>query len=304
MPNAHHLPVLAAVDGSEDSHRALEWALAEAGRRGAELRVVHVQQYAPFLQAEVLVADFDEEPENDTVLAELRKSLEGREGLPPLEFISRVGLPAVVLSEMSTEAQLLVVGSRGRGGFAGLVLGSNSVSAARDAVCPVVVVPRPGREVHGDTPAAPGPRVVVGLKADAPDRATLAFAFEHAARSGARLQVVVAYPWPVLAWTAYGDFTPTTIDQEATERDTLRVADETLADLRESHPKVEVEVLVVPGDAAGHLVENSRDAELVVVGRHRRRLTRPAPMLGSVTHAALLHAASPVAVVPPEPDAD
>ncbi|MFZ3565552.1 universal stress protein [Streptomyces sp. BH097] len=304
MPNAHHLPVLAAVDGSEDSHRALEWALAEADRRGAELRVVHVQQYAPFLQAEVLVADFDEEPENDTVLAELRKSLEGREGLPPLEFISRVGLPAVVLSEMSTEAQLLVVGSRGRGGFAGLVLGSNSVSTARDAVCPVVVVPRPGREVHGDTSAAPGPRVVVGLKADAPDHATLAFAFERAARSGARLQVVVAYPWPVLAWTAYGDFTPTTIDQEATERDTLRVADETLAELRESHPKVEVEVLVVPGDAAGHLVENSRDAELVVVGRHRRRLTRPAPMLGSVTHAALLHAASPVAVVPPEPDAD
>ncbi|MFI5658618.1 universal stress protein [Streptomyces sp. NPDC051684] len=301
MPNPHQQPVLAAVDGSDDSLRALEWALAEADRRGAELRVVHVRQYAPFLQAEVLVADFDEEPENDTVLAELRKDLEGREGLPPLEFISRAGLPAVVLSEMSTEAQLLVVGSRGRGGFAGLVLGSNSVSAARDAVCPVVVVPRPDREVHGDA-AAPGPRVVVGLKADAPDHATLAFAFEHAAGAGVRLQVVVAYPWPVLAWTAYGDFTPTAVDQEATERDTLRVADETLAELRDSHPKVEVEILVVPGDAAGHLVEQSRGAELVVVGRHRRRFTRPAAMLGSVTHAALLHAASPVAVVPPDAD--
>ncbi|MGP3776784.1 universal stress protein [Streptomyces sp. SDT5-1] len=302
MASPHQQPVLAAVDGSDDSLRALEWALAEAARREAELRVVHVRQYAPFLQADVLVADFDEEPENDSVLAELRKNLEGREGLPPLEFISRTGLPAVVLSEMSAEAQLLVLGSRGRGGFAGLLLGSNSVAVARDAACPVVVVPPPGREVHGDAEPAPGPRVVVGLKIDEPDHATLAHAFAHAARTGARVQVVVAYPWPVLAWTAYGDFTPTTVDQEATERDTLRVADETLAELRESHPKVEVEVRVVPGDAAGHLVENSRDAELLVVGRHRRRLTRPAPMLGSVTHAALLHAASPVAVVPPEAD--
>ncbi|WP_306319465.1 MULTISPECIES: universal stress protein [unclassified Streptomyces] len=304
MASPHSQPVLAAFDGSEDSLRALEWALAEANRRGAELRVVHVRQYAPFVRAEVLAAGLVEEPENDTVLTQLRKDLEGREGLPPLEFISRTGLPAVVLPEMSGDAQLLVLGSRGRGGFASLLLGSNGVAAARDAACPVVVVPRPGREVHGDEPVPAGPRVVVGLKTDDPDLATLGFAFAHAARTGARAHVVVVYPWPVLGWTAYGDFTPTTVDQEAAERDTLRVAEETLKELRESNPKVEVEVSVLPGDAAGRLVENSREADLLVVGRHRRRLTRPAPMLGSVTHAVLLHAASPVAVVPPEPEED
>ncbi|WP_394428471.1 universal stress protein [Streptomyces sp. SGAir0957] len=298
MSTPHPLPVVAAVDGSDDSRRALEWALAEAARRGVELRIVHVRQYAPQLQADVLVAGPDE-PADDRVIGDVRKALEGREGLPPLEFISRDGLPAAVLPEMSREAQLLVLGSRGRGGFASLLLGSNGVAAARDAHCPVVVVPPPGRAVHGDTPVPPGPRVVVGLQTDDPDDTVLGFAFDHAARSGARLQIVAAYPWPVLAWSAFGDFAPTTVDQEAAEQETLHLAEAAVAARRKAQPDVEVDLYVAPGDAAGHLVANSRDADLVVVGRHRRRFTRPAPILGSVTQAVLLHAASPVAIVPP-----
>jgi nucleotide-binding universal stress UspA family protein len=298
MSTSLPLPVVAAVDGSADSRRALEWALAETARRGADLRVVHVRQYAPHLQPAVLVAGPDE-PVDDPVIGDVRKELEGRETLPPLELISREGVPAAVLPAMSAEGQLLVLGSRGRGGFASLLLGSNGVAAARDALCPVVVVPPPGRVVHGDAPAPAGPRVVVGLQTDDPDQTVLGFAFEHAARSGARVQVVAAYPWPTLAWSAFGDFAPTTVDQEAAERETVGLAGEAVAAQRKSHPEVEVDLYVAPGDAAGHLVENSREAELVVVGRHRRRFTRPAPLLGSVTQAVLLHAASPVAVVPP-----
>ncbi|MET9497963.1 universal stress protein [Streptomyces sp. NPDC006552] len=300
MSTPHHLPVVAAVDGSDDSRRALEWALAEAARREADLRIVHVRQYAPGLQPAVLVAGPDE-PADDQVIGAVRKALEGREGPPPLEFISREGLPAAVLPEMSTEARLLVLGSRGRGGFASLLLGSNGVAAARDAACPVVVVPPPGRVVHGEVPVRPGPRVVVGVQTDDPDDTVLGFAFEHAARTGARVQVVAAYPWPSLGWTAFGDFAPTTVDQEAAERETLRLAGEAVAGRRRSHPEVEVDLFIAAGDAAGHLVANSREADLVVVGRHRRRFTRPAPILGSVTQAVLLHAASPVAVVPPTP---
>ncbi|MFB6643661.1 universal stress protein, partial [Streptomyces chartreusis] len=70
---------------------------------------------------------------------------------------------------------------------------------------------------------------------------------------------------------------------------------------RLGHPDVRAESYVVPGDAAGHLVAASRDASLVVVGRHRRRLLAPARMMGSVAQAVLLHAAAPVAVVPPAP---
>ncbi|NEB78714.1 universal stress protein, partial [Streptomyces sp. SID14478] len=119
MSTPHPLPVVAAVDGSDDSQRALDWALTEAARRGADLRIVHVRQYAPALQSGVLVAGPLEEsaPADDPVIGGVRARLAEREGPPPLEFISRDGLPAAVLPEMSAEAQLLVLGSRGRGGF-------------------------------------------------------------------------------------------------------------------------------------------------------------------------------------------
>ncbi|MBO1332943.1 universal stress protein [Streptomyces sp. VRA16 Mangrove soil] len=287
-----NLPVVVAVDGSDDSRAALEWALAEAVGRGADLRVVHVRQYAPFLQPAVLTAG-PEEPVDDPVIGDVRKELEGRSPLPPLEFITREGAPAAVLPAMGAEAQLLVLGSRGRGGFASLLLGSNGVAAARDAACPVVVVR--AREESAE-------RIVVGLQPDDPDETTLAFAVEHAARAGAPLRVVAAYPWPVLAWSAYGDFAPAVQDQEIIERETLDLARRTVQPFLDSHPEVEVEVNAAPGDAAGRLVDSSEGAALVVVGRHRRRVTRPAPMLGSVTHAVLLHAKCPVAVVPPTPE--
>ncbi|MFG2352342.1 universal stress protein [Streptomyces sp. NPDC048521] len=291
-------PVIAAVDGSEDSMRALEWALADARRRAAPLRVVHVRQYAAWGQADVLVAG-PPEAEGDPVLDEVRSRLADRAELPAVEYVALEGVPGAVLPELGTDAQLLVLGSRGRGGFASLLLGSNGLAAARDAECPVVVVPPPGREVHGDGPAEPGPRVVVGLHADSPDEAVLAFAFAEAALRNARVQVIAAYPWPVQTWSAPGQSAPPPVDQNAVERETRALAQGFLAPHRKRHPEVRADAEALPGDAAGHLVAASRDAELVVVGRHRRRLLAPARMMGSVTQAVLLHAASPIAVVPP-----
>ncbi|MBG0857474.1 universal stress protein [Streptomyces spinoverrucosus] len=295
------LPVIAAFDGSDDSLRALDWALDAARRRSAPLRVVHVRQYAVRVPAGVEVARLPE-PEDDPVLVRARTYLAERaEGLV-VDYLGPEGTPAAVLPEMGAEAQLLVLGSRGRGGFARLLLGSNGLAAARDAECPVVVVPRPGREVDDAPPQEPGPRVVVGLNVDGPDDAALAFAFEEAARRDARLQVVAAYPWPVQLWAgSTGELLTTGIDQDAVESETRALAEGFLAPHRRRHPDVRAEVYLAPGDAAAQLVANSRDADLVVVGRHRRRLLAPARMMGSVTHAVLLHAASPVAVVPPAP---
>ncbi|MFI8189230.1 universal stress protein [Streptomyces sp. NPDC085946] len=297
------LPVIAAVDGSDDGLRALEWALHAARRRSAPLRVVHVRQYAPWAQPEALAAA-PADPGHDPVLDDVRGRLEGRADLPETEYTGLEGAPSAVLPELGATAQLLVLGSRGRGGFTGLLLGSNGMAAARDADCPVVVVPRPGREVHGAAPAGPGPRVVAGLQVDGPDESVLGFAFAEAARLGARLQVVCAYPWPAQAWLVPGELPPPAIDRDAVENDTRALADGFLAPHRERHPDVRAETYVAPGDAAGVLVAASRDADLVVVGRHRRRLLAPARMIGSVTHAVLLHAASPVAVVPPKPPED
>lgn len=293
-------PVVAAVDGSDDSLRALEWALDAARRRGTPLRAVHVRQYVPWAQPEVLAAG-PPDPDDDPVLDQVRAHLEGHTGPPAVEYATLVGAPGAVLPELGATARLLVLGSRGRGGFASLLLGSNSLAAARDAECPVVVVPRPGRGADGEPPAGPDRLVVTGLNADSPDEATLAFAFAEAALRGARLRIVAAYPWPLQTWMLPGEMPPPEIDQDAVEHETRVLADGFLAPHRERHPEVTAETQVLPGDAAGHLVAASREAELVVVGRHRRRLLAPARMMGSVTQAVLLHAESPVAVIPPAP---
>ncbi|MFG2965423.1 universal stress protein [Streptomyces sp. NPDC048288] len=293
-------PVIAAVDGSDDSLRALDWAVDAARRRGTSLRVVHVRQYAAWGQPDVLVAGEPDGP-GDPVLDEVRDRLRTGTGEPAAEYVALEGAPTALLPQLGADAQLLVLGSRGRGGFASLLLGSNGLAAARDAGCPVVVVPRPGREVHEELPAAPGPRVVVGLDVDSPDDATLAFAFAEAAGRDALLQVIAAYPWPVRSWAAAGGMVPPAVDQDEVEHETRTLAEGFLAPHLKNHPDVRTQILAPPGDAAGLLVSASKDADLVVVGRHRRRPLAPARMMGSVTQAVLLHAAAPVAVVPPTP---
>jgi nucleotide-binding universal stress UspA family protein len=295
------LPVIAAVDGSDDSLVALDWAFEAALLHRAPLRVVHVQQYPAWARPDVLPVGRPQ-PEDDPVLDRVRRYLAGRVERPGTEYLALEGAPGAVLPELGAEARLLVLGSRGRGGFASLLLGSNGLAAARDAECPVVVVPKPGRQVHEGPPTGPGPRVVVGLQVDSPDEATLSFAFTEAALRGARLQIVAAYAWPLHIWTATpAQVMPPAVDQDAVEHETRTLAEGFLAPHRERHPQVRVEPYVAPGDAAGHLVAASKDANLVVVSRHRRRLLAPTRMMGSVTQAVLLHAASPVAVVPPAP---
>ncbi|MFC5954501.1 universal stress protein [Streptomyces pratens] len=297
-------PVVAAVDGSDDSLRALEWALDAAHRRKAPLRVAHVRQYALWGRPDAAPAGLPT-AEDDPVLGLVRGRLEDRTDLPAVDFVALDGAPGAVLPELGAMAQLLVLGSRGRGGFTSLLLGSNSLAAARDAECPVVVVPRPGRDTgtpaEGSGAAGAGPGVVVGVNVDSPDEATLAFAFREAALRGAGLGVLAAYPWPLQTWMLPGEMPAPQIDRSAVEHETRVLADGFLAPHRERHPEVTAGIRALPGDAAGHLVAASEGAGLVVVGRHRRRLLAPARMMGSVTQAVLLHAASPVAVVPPAP---
>ncbi|MFJ9562374.1 universal stress protein [Streptomyces fuscichromogenes] len=295
-------PVIVAADGSDDSLRALDWAVRAARQRDAPLRVVHVRQYAAWGQPDVLVAG-DPDAAGDPVLDEVRDRLrtDGAGAGPTVEYVALEGAPGALLPELGADAQLLVLGSRGRGGFAGLLLGSTGMAAARDAACPVVVVPPPGREVHEEVPARPGPRVVVGLDVDRPDEAALAFAVAEAARHGARLQVIAGYPWPVRSWAAAGEPLPPAVGQDEIEQETRTLAEGFLAPHLKDRADLPVDILALPGGAAGLLVSASKDATLVVVGRHRRRLLAPARMIGSVTQAVLLHAAAPVAVVPPSP---
>lgn len=286
-------PVVVAVDGSAGSDHALEWALTAARLRRAPLRIVHVRQYAMPLADGPHMPAIDHRREADPVIDRTRRSLERRPELPSLSFEVVEGAPGRDIPKLGDGAQLLVIGSRGRGGFTSLLLGSNGLACARDAACPVVVV-RPGDEPM----AGAEPCVVLGLDALSPHGETIGFAFAEAALRGAVLRVVCAYPGPVLVYTATGDFVTSAEADAATAAQYTELAGEQLAPFQERYPKVRVEREVLPGDAAGSLVDASRDAELVVVGRHRSRMPL-GRLMGSVTNAVLLHARGAVAVVPP-----
>ncbi|MEV4729669.1 universal stress protein [Saccharopolyspora sp. NPDC049426] len=138
-PNTPDGPVVVGVDGSETSTAALEAAFDEASWRKAPLVAVHAGE-APSIR-EVGVGRAHERPGDvERILAE---SLAGRAENYPDVDVERVGVegsPPSVLLDWSDRAQLVVVGTRGRGGFRGMLLGSTSQSLLHHARSPVVVV--------------------------------------------------------------------------------------------------------------------------------------------------------------------
>ena len=139
------MTVVVGVDGSEGSRRALRWAAAEAVVRGDALALVHVweppQAYAPLGLGAYPV---DPEPIREAA-SELLEGLvaQARELAPGLEIRGELleGAPAEALLEAARTADLLVVGSRGLGGFRSLLLGAVSQQVTHHAPCPVVIVP-------------------------------------------------------------------------------------------------------------------------------------------------------------------
>ena len=136
--------VLVGVDGSTPSHKALAWAAAEAEDHHADLVVVNVWEHTvPPPTGSVSVSErYVPDPSQRTAEDLLREIKEVLGEDPPVLVQPRVkhGSPAKVLIEESANADLLVVGTRGHGGFRGLVLGSVSHHVAAYAHCPVTVV--------------------------------------------------------------------------------------------------------------------------------------------------------------------
>jgi|SRR5699024_2899385 len=138
--------IVVGVDGSEGARRALEWAIREARTHEAALDVISAwtlpadwaQGYNPELMADL-------ETESQRVGTKTRAEVEevvGTHDLPEwLTITTQEGPPAAILLERAEQADLIVVGSRGRGGFARMLLGSVSSAVVHHAPCPVVVIP-------------------------------------------------------------------------------------------------------------------------------------------------------------------
>ncbi|MGP4004825.1 universal stress protein [Streptomyces sp. 8N706] len=284
--------VVTGVDGSPESLAAAEWAAREAALRGLPLRIVHAWLWQPL---DVPVVQ-DEEAQGRSAHAVIREA-ETRVAnrypdVPVTAEVVSAAAVAALLSE-AERAGMLVLGSRGHGALAGFLLGSYGQQVIAAASCPVVSVRAP----DAGTEEAGGREVVVGQQGQPEDSDhVLEFAFEAAAARGATLRAVRAWSLPPIF--AYSPGSMRLADEagglEPFEKKALEHA---LDPWRKKYPTVTVIPHVEMGSAGQVLLSASTRAQLLVLGRRVHR-SPIGGRIGSAAHAALHHAACPVAVVP------
>lgn len=295
--------ITVGLDGSPESRAAAEWAAREAKLRGLPLKLLHVWEPvpAPMAQAPLLGAETHQHWSERIP----RESAEGiRLRHPGVQVTAEhlAGRPSEVLCEAAKSAELLALGSRGLSGIGGFLLGSVGLAVVAHVECPVVMI-RAGEQAadeHEMDPAGiPSAAtqyrpVVLGLDTDDLNASVLEFAFDAAARRETALRVV--HGWNLPPYYVYG----VTADLERHDEVARWKATgltEALSLWRQKYASVEVVEESRSGSPASHLIDASREASLVVVGRRIRRSPFGAH-IGPVTHAVLHHAAAPVAVVP------
>ena len=272
-------PVIVGADGSRESLRAVEWAAREAALRGTSLRIVAVPPLPRRMTVTPAtpgtVADVVEQSMSEALAAAAQQAAAQQPSLT-IETHLVAGAPAEVLTDAAEDAALLVLGSRGAGGFSALILGSVTRYVATHASAPVVVAREEATSAQRE--------IVVGVRDPAQSEAALGFGFEEAALRHARLLAVHAWSSPVPGHT------------EAPAEETSRL-ESAVAAWREKFPEVETRWEMVHAHPGRVLAGSSASADLVVLGRHATggSLSRG---VRSVTHAVLGHAHGPVASVP------
>jgi len=272
--------IVVGVDGSAPANAAVEWAAMDARRRGLDLRVVHVCEEWPrgIGAAEYCAGTLE-------AAADRARRLTGTARVTGALLSGHV---AHDLIAESATADSIVLGSRGLGGFAGMVVGSIGMAVAGHAAGPVVIVRGPSPYVHG--------RVTVGYDGSEHSTAAMEYAIEQARARDAELHVVYGWQMPVLSpyAVAYNGLIEEIMREQAEE------ARERVVPWRERHPDVRIVDEQLCEHPVPLLVKASQSADLVVVGS-RGRGGLAAAVLGSVGHGVLHHVTCPVAVVRPHP---
>jgi nucleotide-binding universal stress UspA family protein len=284
--------IVVGVDYSSPSESALRWALDAADRRKAEVRLIHVSETSgPELRSLGPAGERQERLFDEHESELLDAALAGaKDSHPDLAVSGEVtkGNARQRLVDESSNADMVVVGRRGLGGFSELLVGSTVLHLASHAHCPVIAVPADVDESRRSGP------VVVGLADSDDGDAVLDFAFREAALTGATLTVVHA--WHVRMKVGPGPAIPLIYDVELLAGQQRVRVDERMAPWVKKYPDVKTSTKAVLGYPASVLVEEAATARLLVVGsRHRGQLS--SLLLGSVSHAVLHHADTPVAVV-------
>ena len=288
--NTTRQQIVVGVDGSASALQAARWAGDEAAHRHLPVRVVHADAM-PALSygAGVRPPDgFSEvlETQGRQWLADAEAAI--RSVHPGLEIHTDLttGSPVTELLEASADARLVVLGSRGLGGFSGMLTGSTVVAMVARGRCPVVVVRGGGREN--------GP-VVVGVDGSPANEPAVAAAFEEASSRGADL--VAVHSWlSVSAGTAHTLGQQLLSDFDGLEANERELLAERLAGWQEKYPDVAVRRVVARDHPVRCLLDHSADAQLLVIGS-RGRGGFSGMLTGSTSQALIHHATCPLLVV-------
>jgi nucleotide-binding universal stress UspA family protein len=282
--------IVVGVDGSAASKVAVRWAARDATMRNVALTLVHAVNAAPPTLPQVpMPVGFGEwlEHQGRRAMQDARKIVEEsttRGGPTHVHSEMLFGAATPALVGASKNAQMLVVGCRGRGAVARGLLGSVSSAVLHHAHCPVAVV-------HDEDPLMPDPAhapVLVGVDGSPASESATGIAFDEALRRGVAL--LALHAWSDFGLAGFPDFDWSGLVPEQDE-----ILAERLAGWQERYPDVEVRRLLVCDDPARQLVERSESAQLVVVGCHGRG-GFAGMLLGSVSTAVARSSRMPVIV--------
>ncbi|MFF4541903.1 universal stress protein [Streptomyces aureus] len=282
-----HGPVVVGADGSEGATSAVRWAAVEAACREVPLHIVCATAL------DTLAADAPPESVVQQVLDAGSATVESAvteaggqaRGLQVVPVVSREAAVQALL-EAAGDDGLIVVGTRGIGGFSALLVGSVGLGVAAYARGPVVVV-------RGEADRVTTGVVLVAVR-DERDLDVMRFAARTAERHKASLRVLTTYAYYQYA----GSMVPWLGDLTEVAEEQASSVSRLTAPVRDEFPDLTVTTdLVRSHSPAGALVDASAHADLVVVGARRAAHVPGAP-LGRVVHAVLHHAHCPVAVVP------
>jgi nucleotide-binding universal stress UspA family protein len=281
--SAQHQPsVVVGIDGSRDGLIALDWAVSHAARQHWPIRGIHVVDHS---RRTPKMPSAPERDDGSVILEDAGAEL-ARLDYPDAKLEIRNGNPAEVLLEASRDASLLVIGRRGAGGFAELVVGSTSQVCTALAPTALVVVPD----------CWDGPEqghVVVGVDGSSSCQDALGFGFEVVSLNASELVAVNATDVPETVprpdvWLDRDD-----APWQAAAR---RLMGGALTGWEEKYPDVGVRTQYVAGHPVQVLARASETADLVVVGGLGRTKFTPLRM-GSVSRGLLHHTRCPVAVI-------
>lgn len=287
--------IVVAVDGSPASNNAVRWAANAAAKRNVALRLASSYTMPQFLYAEGMVPP--QELYDDLQRETMQKIDDARalalEVAPELRIGHAVAesSPIDMLLEMSREAGMIAMGSRGLGGLSGVMLGSVSGAVVSHAYCPVVVV----REDNAVTEANKYGPVVVGIDGSEVSQRAAEVAFEEAQARGAEL--VAVHTWIDTHVPAPGAGFAITEDRWQEVHDEQAVLlDNYLREVGEKFPDVEVKRVITRDRPVRALTEAAENAQLLVTGSHGRGGFK-GMLLGSTSRALLQSAPCPMMVV-------